>query len=57
MKKNKQIPWNKGKKLPPLSEEHKEKIRKTMKEKNSSGKNNPFYGRKHIEETKKKMDY
>ena len=37
-KKN-QVPWNKGKKLPPLSDEHKEKLRKA-----SSGKNNPMYG-------------
>ena len=37
-----------------LSEEHKKKIRETLKGKNT-GKANPFYGKKHSEETKKKI--
>lgn len=58
------IPWNKGKKLGTMSEEHKNKISKSMK-----GKSNPhneewsikhskaMKGKKHTEETKKKMSF
>lgn len=44
-------PWNKGKFL---SEEIKEKIRKSLKGK-LSGKNHPFFGKHHTEETRNRI--
>jgi len=43
-------PWNRDKKLLPLSKEHKRKISEAGK-----GKNNYMYGKKHSKETKNKM--
>lgn len=43
-------PWNKGKKLPRLSKEVKTKLSARK-----MGKNNPFYGKHHSEETKTKI--
>ena len=37
-------PWNKGKKLKPLSDKHKDKISNSMEGKNK-GKDNPMYGK------------
>lgn len=56
-------PWNKGKKLEKLSEEHKKKISKGLKKhgpnsgafKKGHSPTIGFMGRKHTEETKKKM--
>jgi very-short-patch-repair endonuclease len=44
------IPWNKGKCLPPISDEHKKKISEAIK-----GDKHPFYGKHHSEESKKRM--
>lgn len=43
-------PWNKGKKLPPISDKRK----RDMSIKNSGG-GNPFYGKKHSDKSKYKM--
>lgn len=45
------IPWNKG---IPMSEESKEKLSNSLKGK-FSGENNPMYGKKHSEATRKKL--
>lgn len=62
-----QTPWNKGKKTGPLSEEHRRKIRDVAKGRKYSdatkkklrkirlGKKNPFFGKKHSEESRKRM--
>ena len=46
------IPWNKGLKM---SEEQKQLLRNIGKSRNLVGNNNPFYGCKHTEETKRKI--
>lgn len=49
--------WNKGRReYGPMSQEQKDKISKTMRERGTSvGENNSFYGRSHSEETKSKI--
>jgi group I intron endonuclease len=47
------IPWNKGKKD---VQEYSNETRKLMSE-NSIGEKNPFYGKKHSDETKNKISY
>lgn len=44
------IPWNRGKKTGPLSDEHKKKLSKSQ-----MGENNGFYGKKHTDESKRKI--
>lgn len=43
-------PWNKGKKLPPISEWHRQRVIEA-----NTGINNHFFGKHHSEETKKKI--
>jgi len=54
-----QIPWNKGKKRKPFSEEHKRKLSEATKGENNPmygkhGKDNPNYGKPRSEETRRK---
>ena len=45
-------PWNKNK---PRTQETKERISKTLKDRRISGENNPFYGKNHTEQTKESI--